>query len=87
MDSNNKSTLVTVIAVISAVVAPVAALLVAYGLLSQEQAELWVALAVAVLGALSATVPAFIAKNYNDNRAYVITTAIESGQTNLIERL
>ena len=55
-----KSTLVTVISVLSAVITPLAALFVAYGLLSQEKAELWVALAVALLGALSAIAPALV---------------------------
>lgn len=81
-----KSTLVTVISVLSAVITPLAALFVAYGLLSQEESELWVALAVALLGALSAIAPALIARNYNDNRAAVVTEAMRTGNIESIQR-
>jgi membrane protein YqaA with SNARE-associated domain len=81
-----KSTMVTVITVIGALVVPLAALAVAYGLLTQDEAELWVALIVALLGALGSVAPVLIGRNYNDNRAAVVTEAMRTGNTESIQR-
>ena len=60
---------------ISGIVAAVVPLLVAYGVLTAEQGELWSALAMAIVGAVIAIVVPItitsLAKNYNDNQTAV----------------
>lgn len=82
----SKSTMVNVISVLSAIVVPVAGLLVAYGLLTQAEADLWVALAVAFLGALGSVAPLLIVSNYNNNRAAVVIEGMNTGNVEAIER-
>lgn len=57
---------------ISGIVAAVVPLLIAYGVLTAEQGELWQGLAVAIVGAIVAlVVPVTVtslAKNYTDNQ-------------------
>lgn len=64
---------------ISGIVAAVVPLLVAYGVITAEQGELWQALALAIVGAVVAiVVPVTVtslAKNYNDNQ--VASAAVE----------
>ena len=56
---------------ISGIVAAVVPLLVAYGVVTAEQGELWQALVLAIVGAVVAVVVPVtvtsLAKNYNDN--------------------
>ncbi len=66
---------------ISGIVAAVVPLLVAYGVITAEQGELWQALALAVVGAVVAiVVPVTVtslAKNYNDNQVAAATVEME----------
>lgn len=66
---------------ISGVVAAVVPLLVAYGVITSEQGELWQALALAVVGAVVAIVVPItvtsLAKNYNDNESFVQAALLE----------
>ena len=69
---------------ISGLVAAVVPLLVAYGVITSEQGELWSALALAIVGAIVAiVVPVTVtslAKNYNDNQT-IHTVALMENET------
>lgn len=66
---------------ISGIVAAVVPLLVAYGVITAEQGELWQALALAIVGAVVAiVVPVTVtslAKNYNDNQVAAAEVEME----------
>ena len=66
---------------ISGIVAAVVPLLVAYGIITAEQGELWSALALAIVGAVVAiVVPVTVtslAKNYNDNQVAAAAVELE----------
>lgn len=62
---------------VGAMVAPIIAIAVVYGLLNSEQAEAWTAVIVAVLAALSAIVPAWVSRNYTDNRTALKRDVVE----------
>lgn len=71
---------------ISGIVAAVVPLLVAYGIITAEQGELWSALALAIVGAVVAIVVPItvtsLAKNYNDNQtaAHIASSELESAR-------
>lgn len=72
---------------ISGIVAAVVPLLVAYGVITSEQGELWQALALAVVAAVVAVVVPVtvtsLAKNYNDNDTAAALMAQETEQLRL----
>lgn len=69
---------------ISGIVAAVVPLLVAYGVITAEQGELWSALALAIVGAIVAIVVPItvtsLAKNFNDNQT-IHTVALMENET------
>ena len=64
---------------ISGIVAAVVPLLVAYGIITAEQGELWSALALAIVVPITVT---SLAKNYNDNQtaAHIASSELESAR-------
>ena len=64
---------------IGAIVSAVVPLLIAYGLLTTEQGELWAGLVLAVAGVVVPVVIGSIVKNYTESRMAVKMTAIEAG--------
>lgn len=62
---------------IGGIVAALVPLLVAYGVLTSEQAELWEALILAIVAAIVPIVVTQLVKNYNDNEAAIQVTAME----------
>lgn len=62
---------------IGGIVAALVPLLVAYGLLTAEQAELWEALVLAVVAAVVPIVVTSLVKNYNDNETALRVSATE----------
>ena len=66
---------------IGGIVAAVVPLLVAYGVVTAEQGEMWQALALAIVGAVVAiVVPVTVtslAKNYNDNQTATAVAEME----------
>lgn len=73
---------------ISGIVAAVVPLLVAYGVITAEQGELWQTLALAIVGAVVAiVVPVVVtslAKNYNDNDTAATAMSMEVEKTRLL---
>ena len=73
---------------ISGIVAAVIPLLVAYGIITAEQGELWKGLALAIVGAVVAiVVPVTVtslAKNYNDNQAVIQSVTAEQETARLM---
>ena len=69
---------------VSGIVAAVVPLLVAYGVITAEQGELWSNLALAIVGAIIAIVVPLavtsLAKNYNDNQT-IHTVALMENET------
>ena len=65
------------ITTISGIVAALVPLLVAYGVLTNEQAELWEALILAIVAAIVPIVVVSLARNYNDNAASIQMLMIE----------
>lgn len=65
------------ITAISGIVAALVPLLVAYGVLTNEQAELWEALILAIVAAIVPIVVVSLARNYNDNAASIQMLMIE----------
>ena len=69
---------------VSGIVAAVVPLLVAYGVITAEQGELWSNLALAIVGAIIAIVVPLavtsLAKNYNDNQT-IHTVALMEQET------
>jgi len=65
------------ITAISGIVAALVPLLVAYGVLTNEQAELWEALILAIVAAIVPIVVVSLARNYNDNSASIQMLMIE----------
>ena len=66
---------------IGGIVAAVVPLLVAYGVVTAEQGEMWQALALAIVGAVVAVVVPVtvtsLAKNYNDNQVAAAAVELE----------
>ena len=73
---------------ISGIVAAIVPLLVAYGVVTAEQGELWQTLAMAIVGAVVAVVVPLavtsLAKNYNDNQTVMAATAMELDRARLM---
>ena len=73
---------------ISAIVAAVIPLLVAYGVVTAEQGELWQALALAIVGAVVAVVVPVtvtsLAKNYNDNETAAKIATLDAETARMI---
>ena len=69
---------------VSGIVAAVVPLMVAYGVITAEQGELWSNLALAIVGAIIAIVVPLavtsLAKNYNDNQT-IHTVALMEQET------
>lgn len=65
------------ITAISGIIAALVPLLVAYGILTNEQAELWEALILAIVAAIVPIVVVSLARNYNDNAASIQMLMIE----------
>jgi len=74
MKMTNESKWITAI---SGIIAALVPLLVAYGVLTTEQAELWEALILAIVAAVVPIVVVSLARNYNDNEATIQVTAME----------
>lgn len=75
---------------ISGIVAAIVPLLVAYGVITAEQGELWQGLALAIVGAIVAiVVPVTVtslAKNYNDNQTVIQSVMAEQETARLMAR-
>ena len=75
---------------ISGIVAAVVPLLVAYGVVTAEQGELWQTLALAIVAAIVAiVVPVTVtslAKNYNDNDTAARVALMENETARLLQR-
>jgi len=73
---------------VSGIVAAVVPLLVAYGVITAEQGELWQALALAIVAAVVAiVVPVTVtslAKNYNDNDTAATVMRLETEKARLM---
>lgn len=72
---------------IGSIVAALVPLLVAYGLLSAEEADLWSSLILAVAAVVVPIVIGSVVKEFTASRAALKMTAIESNQPGLLERL
>jgi hypothetical protein len=74
---------------LGAIIAPLIAVAVVYGVFTSEQAEVWTALLVALLAALSAIVPAWVSRNYTDNRTSlkIEVAQLEAIRETRLERL
>jgi hypothetical protein len=64
------------ITAIGGIVAALVPLLVAYGALTTEQAELWEALILAIVAAVVPIVVTSLARNYNDNAAMIVAESM-----------
>lgn len=75
---------------VSGIVAAVVPLLVAYGVITAEQGELWSNLALAIVGAIIAIVVPLavtsLAKNYNDNQTVLAVSLMEQETARLMRR-
>jgi FtsH-binding integral membrane protein len=69
---------------IGGIVAAVVPLLIAYGLLTTEQGQLWQALVMAIAALIVPIVVGSVIKNYNDNEAALRVTEMELTQARLM---
>ena len=69
---------------IGGIVAAIVPLLIAYGLLTAEQGELWQALVMAIAALVVPIVVGSVVKNYNDNEAALRVTEMELTQARLM---
>ena len=65
---------------IGGIVAAVVPLLIAYGLLTTEQGELWQALVMAIAALIVPIVVGSVIKNYNDNETAATVAKLETEQ-------
>ena len=75
---------------VSGIIAAVIPLLVAYGVITSEQGELWQGLALAIVAAIVAIVVPLavtsLAKNYNDNSTLMQVSRNETEMARLLAR-
>ncbi len=73
---------------VSGIIAAVIPLLVAYGVITSEQGELWQGLALAIVAAIVAIVVPLavtsLAKNYNDNNTAMLLSRDETERAQLM---
>ncbi len=69
---------------IGGIVAAVVPLLIAYGLLTAEQGDLWQSLVMAIAALIVPIVVGSVVKNYNDNEAALRVTEMELTQARLM---
>ena len=69
---------------IGGIVAAVVPLLIAYGLFTTEQGQLWQALVMAIAALIVPIVVGSVIKNYNDNEAALRVTEMELTQARLM---